>query len=74
MDHTTLVEYEVFKKVNSMSENHSGNNDTYTNYGDQDQNKNGKKFTIRIKMKNHWLNLLKKYWNTSKVQIFCFMT
>ena len=39
MDNNTLVEYEVFKKVNSVRENQSGDDYTYTNYGDQDQTK-----------------------------------
>ena len=56
MDNNTLVEYEVFKKVNKLHDNHSGDDFTYINYGDQDQTKNDKKFTIRIKMKKNIQN------------------
>gem|GEM_PF-3834410 len=54
MDNNHLIEYEVFKKVNSLRDHHD---DTYTHYDDQDQTTNGKKFTIRkkIKKKLDWI-------------------
>ena len=50
MDNNHLIEYEVFKKVNSLRDHHD---DTYTHYDDQDQTTNGKKITIRKKLKKN---------------------
>ena len=50
MDNNHLMEYEVFKKVNSLREHHD---DTYINYADEEQTTNGKKFTIRNKIKKN---------------------
>ena len=57
MDNNHLIEYEVFKKVNSVREHHD---DTYINYADEEQTTNGKKFTIRKKVKKTWLDLSKR--------------
>ena len=60
MDNNNLVEYEVFRKVNSLRDHHSGDDDTYTNYGDQDQTTNDKNLLFESKLKKPWLNLSKR--------------
>ena len=57
MDNNHLIEYEVFKKVNSLREHHD---DTYINYADEEQTTNGKKFTIRKKIKKNLTGLSKR--------------